>query len=473
MAGIGDLVTHLVANTAGFQQGFAKGQSIAKTGVAGITSAIAPLTGALAAAFGAGSAIGAAKEDLRAMQKLEAVLKATGGAAGFSATEIGEYASELQKATNFGDEVTVGAASIIATFKNIRGDNFKQAIALAQDMATVMDIDLDTAAKKLGKSLKDVAPEDVGAKLAEMQSKFGGAAAAVADPWTQLKNVIGDIGEQVGGILLPWVDMLSTGLMDVGSMGVETFASLKQTSQEWADAVMVAYSTLGDTAFLWAMQAELAVVQVAGAFSHFFTAQLPAWFQWFGENWNDIFFTAGDYALTIVANLGENIRSLWQGVLDFIAGKPVNFDWKPLTEGAVNTIKAMPDIPARVASEFEKGLQDDIAAQEKFIEDRQKELADGIVAKREDEDKKKGFIPGEQEDEPHKSKRKGSATLAFAGMGSSAAFSTIARTLNGGSNPLLKVNEQQLAEQKKLNKNVEKLTAKTGDGSTLNDLEEA
>jgi hypothetical protein len=42
MAGIGDLVTHLVANTAGFQQGFAKGQSIAKTGVAGITSAIAP-----------------------------------------------------------------------------------------------------------------------------------------------------------------------------------------------------------------------------------------------------------------------------------------------------------------------------------------------------------------------------------------------------------------------------------------------
>jgi hypothetical protein len=471
MAGIGDLVTHLVANTAGFQQGFARGQSIAKTGVAGITSAIAPLTGALAAAFGAGSAIGAAKEDLRAMQKLEAVLKATGGAAGFSATEIGEYASELQKATNFGDEVTVGAASIIATFKNIRGDNFKQAIALAQDMATVMDIDLDTAAKKLGKSLKDVAPEDVGAKLAEMQSKFGGAAAAVADPWTQLKNVIGDIGEQVGGILLPWVDMLSTGLMDVGSMGVETFASLKQTSQEWADAVMIAYSTLGDTAFLWAMQAELAVVQVAGAFSHFFTAQLPAWGSFAWESISTAMHASATFWKGILVDVSNSVSSLMDLILHGFQGETAQRALVNAVDGL--EMPKLPDIPARVAGEFEKGLQDDIDAQKKFIEDRQKELADGIVAKREDENKKKGFIPGEQEDEPHKSKKKGSATLAFAGMGSSAAFSTIARTLNGGSNPLLKVNEQQFKELQKLNKGVDKLATKTGDGSTLNDLEEA
>jgi hypothetical protein len=471
MSGIGDLVTHLVANTAGFQQGFAKGQSIAKTGVAGITSAIAPLTGALAAAFGAGSAIGAAKEDLRAMQKLEAVLKATGGAAGFSATEIGEYASELQKATNFGDEVTVGAASIIATFKNIRGDNFKQAIALAQDMATVMDIDLDTAAKKLGKSLKDVAPEDVGAKLAEMQSKFGGAAAAVADPWTQLKNVIGDIGEQVGGILLPWVDMLSTGLMDVGSMGVETFASLKQTSQEWADAVMIAYSTLGDTAFLWAMQAELAVVQVAGAFSHFFTEQLPAWGSFAWESISTAMHASATFWKGILVDVSNSVSSLMDLILHGFQGETAQRALVNAVDGL--EMPKLPDIPARVAGEFEKGLQDDIDAQKKFIEDRQKELADGIVAKREDENKKKGFIPGEQEDEPHKSKKKGSATLAFAGMGSSAAFSTIARTLNGGSNPLLKVNEQQFKELQKLNKGVDKLATKTGDGSTLNDLEEA
>jgi hypothetical protein len=464
-------VTHLVANTSGFQQGFAKGQSIAKTGVAGITSAIAPLTGALAAAFGAGSAIGAAKEDLRAMQKLEAVLKATGGAAGFSATEIGEYASELQKATNFGDEVTVGAASIIATFKNIRGDNFKQAIALAQDMATVMDIDLDTAAKKLGKSLKDVAPEDVGAKLAEMQSKFGGAAAAVADPWTQLKNVIGDIGEQVGGILLPWVDMLSTGLMDVGSMGVETFASLKQTSQEWADAVMIAYSTLGDTAFLWAMQAELAVVQVAGAFSHFFTEQLPAWGSFAWESISTAMHASATFWKGILVDVSNSVSSLMDLILHGFQGETAQRALVNAVDGL--EMPKLPDIPARVAGEFEKGLQDDIDAQKKFIEDRQKELADGIVAKREDENKKKGFIPGEQEDEPHKSKKKGSATLAFAGMGSSAAFSTIARTLNGGSNPLLKVNEQQFKELQKLNKGVDKLATKTGDGSTLNDLEEA
>jgi hypothetical protein len=37
----------------------------------------------------------------------------------------------------------------------------------------------------------------------------------------------------------------------------------------------------------------------------------------------------------------------------------------------------------------------------------------------------------------------------------------------------LKVNEQQFKELQKLNKGVDKLATKTGDGSTLNDLEEA
>ena len=450
MSSVGDLVAYLTVNNAGFRQGFAAAQTVAKTGAASITAAIAPISGVLApltaalgAAFGAGSAISAAKEDARAMQKLEAVLKATGGAAGYSAEEIGAYASELQKATNYGDEVTVGAAAIIASFKNIRGDNFKTAIALAQDMATVLNIDLDSAAKKLGKTLKSVAPEDVGKKLAEMQSQFGGAAAAVADPWTQLSNIIGDIGEQVGNILLPHVNNFSEALMGVASDGVDTFASLQQANQDWADAIAVTYGTLGDQAYLTYLQWELFAVQTAGVLQHLLTEQAPAWVAWFGDNWQDVFFTMGDYALTILSNLGENIRTVWQAVLDFIARKPLQLDFKLLTEGAVNAIKSLPNIPDRVASEFEKSLQEDIAAQQAFLNQSQQNIAQGIQTRRANKEASKAIVPQEQDATGKKKDLKFGALQ----QGSADALSAIFKAMRGTSEDKMLAAEEEQVEQ--------------------------
>ena len=437
MSGIGDLVAYLTVNHAGFRQGFAAAQGIASRGAAGITASIAPIAGALApltaalgAAFGAGSALSAAREDLRAMQKLEAVLRSTGGAAGFTAQEIGGIASELQQVTNFGDEATVSAASILAGFRNLNGDNFKQAISLAQDMATVLEIDLDSAAKKLGKSLRDVKPEAVGAKLAQMQAQFGGAAAAVADPWTQLKNTIGDIGEQVGNFLLPHVNNLSEALNSVASQGVETFSSLQNSNQEWADAISITYSTLGDQAYLWYLQTELAVVQAGAAFGHFFTQELPVWLTWLGDNWSDVFFTMGDYALTILVNLGENIRTVWQAVLDFFAGNPINLDFKGLTEGAVSAIKEMPDIPERITTEFEKSLMDDIKAQEDFLRQAQEDAAGAIFDNRAAKDAaKKGMAS------PTAMETKGKPADMKVGAlakGSADALSAVFKAMRGG-----------------------------------------
>jgi len=476
MSGIGDLVVHLGVNYVAFRQGFANAQGIAARGsknieksitpisgtaramsgailplkgaLGGLMTVAGPLAGALAAAFGASSAVAAAKKQRQAAQKLEAVLQATGGAAGLTAKQIGEYAGELQKATNFGDEVAIGAAAILATFSNIRGDNFKRALALTQDMATVMGTDLNHAAKKLGRSLKNVDPSEIGEKLSELEHRFGGAAAAAADPWTQLKNIIGDMSEQIGGILLPWVDMLSTSLMDVASQGVGLFGSLNSASQEWADAGMIAFKTLGDAAYLWYLRAELAVVQIGAALDHFFTKQVPAFFNWFTKNWRDIFFTAGDYALTVLTNLGENIRNLWKAVLDFIAGRPVKLDWKPLTEGAINAIKQMPDIPARIESEFEKRLKDDIRAQEEFLAKAQMNLAEELIQKRAEKNQKKApqpFLPGDRM--AGKAGSRADATVAALQKGSAEALSAIFKAMSSDTEDIgvkqLKVEEEQ------------------------------
>ena len=164
--------------------------------------------------------------------KLESQLTATGNAVGMTAKELQNYASELQKVTTFGDEETIEAMTRLLSFTSIQGDVFKKAIASAQDLATIMGTDLNSAVLQLGKALED--PNmgltllrrtgviftkeqtenirklvDEGKKyeaqmliLAEVQKKFGGAAKAAADTaagsWKQLKNAFGDLLETIG-----------------------------------------------------------------------------------------------------------------------------------------------------------------------------------------------------------------------------------------------------------------------------------
>jgi hypothetical protein len=87
--------------------------------------------------------------------KLGGVIKATGEAAGFSIGELKKYASELQDLTAVGDEVTLTNMGILASFKQIKGDQFKGAIKSAIDMSKVLDQDLKTSVLAIGKALND------------------------------------------------------------------------------------------------------------------------------------------------------------------------------------------------------------------------------------------------------------------------------------------------------------------------------
>ncbi len=141
--------------------------------------------------------------------RLAAVIQATGGAAGYTVGELKNYASELQLLTGVGDEVTLSAQSILATFKEIKGDQFKEATLAALDMAAVMKKDVNGVMIQVGKSLNDPAKgltalskagvtfteaqkdmvtqlqesgDIIGAQgiiLNELKSQFGGAAAAL------------------------------------------------------------------------------------------------------------------------------------------------------------------------------------------------------------------------------------------------------------------------------------------------------
>lgn len=175
--------------------------------------------------------------------RLTSVVRASGEAAGWTAKQMIQYASELQKVTTFGDEVTISAMAIIATFKNIRGQEFADVTELAMDMATVMGGDLKGAAMVLGKALDDPATglsrlslkgiqfsesqrkvimammetNDVaGAQqkiMDVLREKFGGAArdeaATFGGQMKQLSNNIGDLWESIGSLLVPVLEALN------------------------------------------------------------------------------------------------------------------------------------------------------------------------------------------------------------------------------------------------------------------------
>ena len=178
------------------------------------------------------AAVNAYNESALAAAKLNAVLKSTGGIAGQSAEEIQALAANLQKTTIFEDDATVAAASLLATFKSVSGQNFEQAIKTAQDLATIMGGDLNGSVLQLGKALEDperglVALRKSGVSftqsqiegikelisegkkyeaqqliLKEVNSQVGGAAKAAGDTaagaWTKAANAAGDFMEVLG-----------------------------------------------------------------------------------------------------------------------------------------------------------------------------------------------------------------------------------------------------------------------------------
>jgi len=92
-----------------------------------------------------------------AMRQTEARVRATGGAAGFTAGQLAAMASQLQSVTTYGDEAILTAETLLLTFKNVRGDTFQRTTAAILDMASAMGSDLQSAAFQVGKALQDPA----------------------------------------------------------------------------------------------------------------------------------------------------------------------------------------------------------------------------------------------------------------------------------------------------------------------------
>ena len=89
------------------------------------------------------------------LAKSEALIKATGNAAGFTAEQLQNQAQALALTTLASTEQIQKAQGILQTFDKVSRETFTTAISLAQDLATVYGGDAASQATQLGKALQD------------------------------------------------------------------------------------------------------------------------------------------------------------------------------------------------------------------------------------------------------------------------------------------------------------------------------
>lgn len=183
----------------------------------------------------------AAYESQKVMAQTTQIIKATGGAANVTATQVEKLSQKLSMQIGVDDELIQKSANLLLTFKQVQNqvglnnNIFDRAVIAAQDLGSVFG-SADAAAMQLGKALSDpekgitalrraginftdqqkeqiktlVQSGDVlGAQkliLAEVESQVGGTAAASATGFERMQVALGNVAEEFGAMLIPYIE---------------------------------------------------------------------------------------------------------------------------------------------------------------------------------------------------------------------------------------------------------------------------
>jgi len=208
-----------------------------------------------------GTMVKAAYESQKVMKQTEAIITATGGAAGLTAKEVSNLAETMSMKTGLDDEAIQTSMNLLLTFKQVRNemgegnDIFNRASMAMLDLGNVFG-STDAAAKMLGKALSDpvkgvTALARAGVNfsqqqrqqiktlvqtgktleaqkliLAEVESQVGGTAAASATAFDRMRVAIGNAAEDLGTVLIPYVEKFAQYVIDNVVPVVSEFADI-------------------------------------------------------------------------------------------------------------------------------------------------------------------------------------------------------------------------------------------------------
>ena len=187
-------------------------------------------------------------EQEQAEARLAAALKSTGREAEINQDALEDMASSLQKVTTYGDEATISAMAMLQQLANLNEEGLKKVTPALLDFAAAQNVDLQTAAQLVGKTLGSTtnalsrygvvldATAPPAEKLEELvtalNEKFAGTAEAIGATTLgrleQFKSAMGDLKEQGG-------ELLSKFLTPAAEAFTALFASINEISNRRAE----------------------------------------------------------------------------------------------------------------------------------------------------------------------------------------------------------------------------------------------
>ena len=212
--------------------------------VAAITVGIAALT------FGLRAVVSTISRAEVQFGKLNAILRATGNAAGLTITEIEELSREIGIQTLASTQKVRDAAGILLTFKSIQGDVFRNALRLTQDLAAVGFGDVKQGAIQLGKALEEPivglgALRRVGVSFTEEQKKLIKSLENTGQRAKAQDLILGALNKQVGGAGVKSAQGLA-GALDSVSEKFTIFIEKSKIGRAVVDFLTAAMNKLAD-----------------------------------------------------------------------------------------------------------------------------------------------------------------------------------------------------------------------------------
>jgi len=162
------------------------------------------------------------KSQVIAERALDTAIQNNPFISGASSKALKEFASEMQKVSNYGDEELIPMMTNLVSLGRTESE-VMQIMSVAMDMSAGMGISLDTAITQLNATLngnigrlgqqnaelKGLTEEELkqGKAIEILGEKFKGLSGATADTSKQLQNIKGDFKEALGQFTLPSSDM--------------------------------------------------------------------------------------------------------------------------------------------------------------------------------------------------------------------------------------------------------------------------
>ncbi len=181
------------------------------------------------------------KNQLIAERALDTAIQNNPFVTGASADALKQFASEMQKVSNYGDEELIPMMTNLISLGRTETETM-QIMSVAMDMSAGMGISLDTAITQLNATLngnigrlgqqnaelKDLTEEELkqGKAIEILGEKFKGLSSATADTSKQLKNIKGDFKEALGQFTLPSSDLWNKFWAGFYERGIEVIGKI-------------------------------------------------------------------------------------------------------------------------------------------------------------------------------------------------------------------------------------------------------